>query len=721
MKYRCVEENCGWMFEVFLKMQSHCATKHGSKLRRARDEHRFILPESERQSTGGNGSTVLDGSLSESEVEIIQDDTNVRTTPANTVLPKTCKTCNRNFNTTQNLEKHVQRHANMKYRCVEENCGWMFDTFPGVQAHCFSKHGCKLRKEKDEQRFRTSIVSVETNVTDEESAKYVCSKCSREFNSSVYERHIKIHDRLKYKCLEPGCGWMYAQFGGLVGHYNMKHGLKVPAERRLDYLVEEWKKKVKPEIKCLICGRAFCKTSVRDLHMQRHDKLRYRCEQAGCGQMYEMPSGLKDHQKRAHKMNMKHEANKVRPEKCPICTRKLQRQMYDYHVRCHHKMKYGCLEEDCGWMFESFGALQSHYTKMHHKHTMWNRDYVVSSRKKRPLCPPTLNSSKCKKQERIHDKLKYKCLSKDCGWIYETFKHLQNHSSTKHQIYNNKKDERNYIVGQCDTETEYSKCHICSRELRKMQCKRHIARHNKMKYQCPVVKCGWMFEFQFSLRAHVSQVHGKRLSCFTEEMRKEKNAKNSNRNISVSCDTRKRPERRRHTGLSMDSAKAQEMTSTEQSVVKDCFKCSVCARQFGNEDEHKKHVQRHTLMRFKCLHNSCGWMFETYYMLKWHYSMHHASGFSTGKSLHRTERNMAEVELSYPEAQQHAILAANSDSRSNISDIERLGSDSSESKQTTSNIENSKQKVTEGGHRMNRDEILSGEAERSSRDIIVFA
>ena len=82
---------------------------------------------------------------------------------------------------------------------------------------------------------------------------------------------------MKYRCLESGCGWMYLDFPPLQRHYSVKHSLDINRDRKEDYLLDTWKNR---EIKCSICGRAFYKTSLRDLHIEshRHHELKYKCE-----------------------------------------------------------------------------------------------------------------------------------------------------------------------------------------------------------------------------------------------------------------------------------------------------------------------------------------------------------------------------------------------------------------------------------------------------------
>ena len=80
----------------------------------------------------------------------------------------------------------------MKFMCKEPNCGWMYETFLGLSGHYSYKHKQKLQSTKiEKQKYCVQRRDSDGDIREEESTKkvYACSICSREFISSIWEKH----------------------------------------------------------------------------------------------------------------------------------------------------------------------------------------------------------------------------------------------------------------------------------------------------------------------------------------------------------------------------------------------------------------------------------------------------------------------------------------------------------------------------------------------------
>ena len=146
----------------------------------------------------------------------------------------------------------------------------------------------------------------------------------------------------------------------------------------------------------------------------------------------------------------------------------------------------------------------------------------------------------------------------------------------------------------------------------------------------------------------------------------------------------------------------QKITSVELQDSQEGFICHLCSRQFANDVEQKEHTQRHRLMRYKCLHSSCGWMFETDYMLKWHSSIHHASESFTSKTCDMNHEGKVEADVSsskYPEHDPHPEEIVDSVPQSELTYLEKMMlvdfSDTSKLQTTDSGIRNSDRNGTQ--------------------------
>ena len=135
----------------------------------------------------------------------------------------------------------------------------------------------------------------------------------------------------------------------------------------------------KCKFSCHLCPRGFTKEHRRDLHVENHIALKYKCSEPTCGSMFQKLGSLTSHCKKQHlkrtkktmvkKKRTNSSDRKIRNDssrKCPICSHQFRKkELADFHAENHNKMKYICREPSCGYMFLFFERLCNHYRQKH--------------------------------------------------------------------------------------------------------------------------------------------------------------------------------------------------------------------------------------------------------------------------------------------------------------------------------------------------------------------
>ena len=90
---------------------------------------------------------------------------------------------------------------------------------------------------------------------------------------------------------------------------------------------------------------------------------------------------------------------KKRIPTCPICGRQFEKGSLKSHVKNHSNMAFRCLEPNCGWMYETFRVLRSHYVNYHGKsitfsEKYWTRPSYNTCRLECPMCKRTVHQRK---------------------------------------------------------------------------------------------------------------------------------------------------------------------------------------------------------------------------------------------------------------------------------------------------------------------------------------
>ena len=408
---------------------------------------------------------------------------------------------------------------------------------------------------------------------------------------------------------------------------------------------------------CPKCGKEFSgMNSWYFFHVQNHFQLKFKCPDEECGWMFSTLFGLKDHYFAEHGKDLGRYEIPTKKLKCSICSRTLKNQKYyDEHMQNHDKMKYKCTVQDCGWMFVDFENMQQHFLNIHNvKVSKRNEgDYMLSQYLTRgqikltdsqgcydkcSICGRKLMKHMCAYHVKHHKQMAqmYKCPEVNCGWMYENYDTLKTHCFKKHAIKITNENTL-YLSATQRSNSAMVECRKCGRMLRKAHLAGHIKDHSKLKYKCS--KCGWMFEFDYALRMHFvkehkgqsQQVHATKPKCMTGRPCKI-NVKGQTRAIwsRLPIDSMKHRKKvvsrtRRQKQMGKTSVAGTKLIEDRSLIIHtvDGFECSNCTRHFDSETECKKHIERHSHMRYRCVRESCGWMFEQFYKLQWHYSTHH--------------------------------------------------------------------------------------------------
>ena len=327
------------------------------------------------------------------------------------------------------------------------------------------------------------------------------------------------------------------------------------------------------------------------------------------------------------------------------------------------------MEPGCGWFYETYGAFKYHYYVYHGLHLHEDAEkvyltegYVKVERSVDRYADCSICGRKVIKQFRAHHvknhrKMKhmYKCPEQNCAWMYENYTTLRSHCIKNHGL-SISNDKTVYVSA-----TQRSRridCKICGRRLLRAHHSNHVKRHCKMKYKCS--KCGWMFERHLSLQSHLDKVHRKDISTSAKHKsmvgRPPKIHKNEgtrpavtemiNRYTTHTNNTSELCQKRNKKNLSATRRKEIETKSVQLrgTSTGDSLICCACTRRFESTTDCKRHTERHSFMRYKCKHASCGWMFEYFYMLQWHYSMDHVPELTLDRTTEKTITDTATLD-----------------------------------------------------------------------------
>ena len=627
--------------------------------------------------------------------------------PVGFVRPS-CPTCSRTLLNEKSYQEHIQSHTNMRYKCI---CGWMFEKFNCLQSHLRDRHKIKAMKNKHEEDFLVKSLAGKKEgegildfVTESNVELYPCPRCNRQLKKCHLDEHISNHSKMKYKCQEESCGWLYETYDNLVTHYKSRHCKSIRCHPEKEYLISKvYVTEVKEEYvkKCPLCSRPFGQKYL-EAHLAKHDDLTQKCMETGCGWTYRHFGELRNHYLKEHQVFITKDHRDTiyilgrsrlpqSKNKCPICNRKFKGSFDHLHVQQHDKMKYKCSEPECGWMFQKFQKLEQHYQN-HHFHKKYlaknaeqvclGKGLIESIRPDQklvecPYCGCRLKGRKIfRSHVHHHNRMTsmYKCPIVTCGWMYGNDKSLKRHYLKMHSSTSADKSKENI------------ECKECGRHLSQEVFDKHLQCFDKMKYKCP--ECPMVFERHFPLKRHVVNKHGKALVSFKEEEYinrrhafgdKDTNAKRHKKSKGKSTGTNIANARNQSFRMKADKDTRKNITKQASHVLRYAkaaqnSACSICGRHFSCFSVRRKHEEQHEQMRYKCTDSSCGWMFKQFHLLQWHYSFAHNGNAMRNKLCEKDlEEKVRELNKSPSETSVRCVVSPDAMGIDNsVTEIEKM-------------------------------------------------
>uniref|UniRef100_A0A8C9Z8I4 PR/SET domain 15 n=1 Tax=Sander lucioperca TaxID=283035 RepID=A0A8C9Z8I4_SANLU len=461
-----------------------------------------------------------------------------------------CSLCNKVFQNSSNLNRHIRSHGDKLFKCDE--CDKLFSRKESLKQHISYKHS----KNMPDQDYKYKCNTCEKSFRLENALKFhncrtddktfQCDICSRFFSTnSNLSKHKKKHGEKLYSC--EICNKMFYRKDVMQEHHR-RHGPKHMKREELEANGEEGSRYRKEPSPCPMCGKVFSCRSNMNKHLLTHGDKKYTCEI--CARKFFRVDVLRDHihvhfkdialmdeQEREafinkigisaddsdetdddeeeddpehHKYNckkcqlsfakgkeyLKHimEQHKERGYGCGICNRRFAlKATYNAHLVIHREQlpdpavqKYIHPCEICGRIFNSIGNLERHKI-IHTGVKSHGCDKCGKSFARKDML---------KEHLRVHDDIR-DFLCAECGKGMKT-KHALRHHMKLHKGIK-----------------EYE-CKECNRKFaQKVNMLKHYKRHTGIKdFMCEL--CGKTFSERTTLETH-KLIHtvGKTWTCAT--------------------------------------------------------------------------------------------------------------------------------------------------------------------------------------------------------------
>ena len=578
----------------------------------------------------------------------------------------TCPVCNRVFERENERNLHVKLHAQMVHMCVHRPCGWTFQRFHELQWHYSTHHSSSsAAKESRNQELRNEI-------------------------RSSFSADLEI----------PGNGsprfdenTETSQQNGEVPSFNAngirRENADVPVAARTQ----------NTKYACSLCKRVFKDSGGHSSHVRNHGSMKYKCMESSCGWEFVDFTQMKNHYFQMHKLDISLDVRynytilSNARKRCPICSRQLLASSpysvltYDHHMQNHDKMMFKCLHQSCGWMFENFLHVRSHYNRYHRQDIMDNEEGKYRVKKpdgslmqsgnsnteekesrsdfRETGCEAVVDVIKCE-EESDADEVEFLSEMIDC-----TEPGNSSERASPDSVHNCEPVQIETIAKRCNpiesndhqVQMHAKKTNINSTSKSSKKCnKTHINRHSGLKYRCLHKKCVSMFKTFQQLKIHyqkvhreiIQQLHRTKYLCRIKGHVSLESGKKHN-NYRESSMTRKRrtdedlrfsPKKKRRISdrcLSESITRQKKPRSVKEkspSVVK--HNRSIVGLNLKDDDggyrtrmecprctrelpRHvfKDHVKNHASLKFRCSYDRCNWMFANYSQLKVHYRYKH--------------------------------------------------------------------------------------------------
>uniref|UniRef100_UPI00398ECEB6 PR domain zinc finger protein 15 isoform X2 n=1 Tax=Pristiophorus japonicus TaxID=55135 RepID=UPI00398ECEB6 len=206
-----------------------------------------------------------------------------------------CYLCNKFFNNSSNLKRHIRSHGDKLYKCDE--CEKEFSRKESLKQHVSYKHS---RNEVDDIymlqcttclkafRIRTALEFHNCRTDDK---TFQCDMCFRFFSTnSNLSKHKKKHGDKKFSC--DTCGKTFYRKDVMLDHQrrHTEGGKRVKKDESETNGMVKYKKEPSG---CPVCGKVFSCRSNMNKHLLTHGDKKYTCEI--CGRKFYRVDVLRDH------------------------------------------------------------------------------------------------------------------------------------------------------------------------------------------------------------------------------------------------------------------------------------------------------------------------------------------------------------------------------------------------------------------------------------------
>ncbi|XP_051541128.1 PR domain zinc finger protein 15 isoform X1 [Myxocyprinus asiaticus] len=483
-----------------------------------------------------------------------------------------CCLCNKVFQNSSNLNRHVRSHGDKCFKCDE--CDKMFSRKESLKQHISYKHS----KNEPDVEYRYKCSTCEKSFRVENALKFhncrtddktfQCEICSRFFSTnSNLSKHKKKHGEKLYAC--EICNKMFYRKDVMQDHQR-RHvvGPKSMKREELEANGEEASKYRKEPSACPVCSKVFSCRSNMNKHLLTHGDKKYTCEI--CGRKFFRVDVLRDHIHVHFKdiALMDEQEREDFIKKIGISMEESDESSDEEDEKndpVHHK--YSC--KKCQVTFAKGRDYLKHIMDMHKEKgyncTMCNRRFALKA---------TYNAHLVIHRDRLVDPSvqKYIHPCEMCGRIFNSIGNLE-----RHKIIH--------------TGVKSHGCDQCGKSFaRKDMLKEHLRVHDNVRdFLC--AECGKGMKTKHALRHHMKLHKGI----------KEYECKECNRKFAQKVNMLKHY--KRHTGT------------------KD-FMCELCGKTFSERNTMETHKLIHTVGKtFSC--SVCDKKYVTQYMLQKHMQLTH--------------------------------------------------------------------------------------------------